>query len=84
MSYIRTFALLAAALGNCAPLRAQQADMVLIHGTVLTVDAKDTIAQALAIGRGGIVAVGTDAQIMKLAGKTTRIVDCTDAPRPPG
>jgi len=84
MSYIRTFALLAAALGNCASLRAQQADMVLIHGTVLTVDAKDTVAQALAIRRGGIVAVGTDAQIMKLAGKTTRIVDLHGRTATPG
>jgi predicted amidohydrolase YtcJ len=84
MSYIRTFTLLAAALGNCASLRAQQADMVLIHGTVLTVDAKDTVAQALAIRRGGIVAVGTDAQIMKLAGKTTRIVDLHGRTATPG
>ena len=84
MSYIRTFALLAAALGNCASLRAQQADMVLIHGTVLTVDAKDTVAQALAIRRGEIVAVGTDAQIMKLAGKTTRIVDLHGRTATPG
>ena len=84
MSYIRTFALLAAALRNCAALRAQQADMVLVHGTVLTVDAKDTVAQALAIRGGEIVAVGTDAQIMKLAGKTTHIVDLHGRTATPG
>src|SRR5258708_18311924 len=66
MPCIRTFALLTAALGPFASLYAQQADMVLVHGTVLTVDSKDSVAQAIAIRSGGIIAVGTDAQIMKL------------------
>jgi len=84
MLHIRTFALLTAALGQCALLYAQQADTVLIHGTILTVDAKDSVAQALAIRGGGIIAVGTDAQIMKLAGKTTRIVDLHGRTATPG
>ena len=33
-------------------------DLVLIHGNVLTVDANDSIAQALAIKSGKIIAVG--------------------------
>jgi predicted amidohydrolase YtcJ len=84
MPCIRTFALLTAALGPFASLYAQQADMVLVHGTVLTVDSKDSVAQAIAIRSGGIIAVGTDAQIMKLAGKTTRIVDLHGRTATPG
>lgn len=79
----RTFALLAVAL-QCASLYGQQADTVLIHGTILTVDAKDSVAQALAIRGGGIIAVGSDAKIMKLAGKTTRIVDLHGRTATPG
>jgi hypothetical protein len=56
-------------------LLSQQADMVLVHGTALTVDARDSVAQAIAVRDGRIVAVGTDAQVMKLAGAKTRVVD---------
>ena len=84
MSPIRTLALLTVALGVCASLRSQQADMVLVHGTILTVDAKDSVAQALAVRNGGIIAVGTDAQIMKLAGKTTRVIDLHGRTATPG
>ncbi len=58
--------------------------MVLLHGTVLTIDARDSVAQAIAIRSGGILAVGTDAQILKLAGKTTRIVDLHGRTATPG
>ncbi len=47
--------------------------MVLVHGTALTVDAQDSVAQAIAVRDGRIVAVGTDAQVMKLAGAKTRV-----------
>ncbi|MDP9040031.1 MAG: amidohydrolase [Acidobacteriota bacterium] len=84
MPSIRTVILLAAGLGGCASSLAQQADMVLLHGTVLTIDARDSVAQAIAIRSGGILAVGTDAQILKLAGKTTRIVDLHGRTATPG
>ncbi len=81
---IRTFLVLPAVFAAGACLSAQQADTVLIHGTILTVDAKDSVAQALAIRDGGIIAVGTDAQVMKLAGKATRIVDLHGRTATPG
>jgi predicted amidohydrolase YtcJ len=69
----------------CPPLvRGQEADMVLVHGTVLTVDPKDSVAQAIAIRDGSIVAVGTDAQVMKLVGAKTRIVDMHGRTATPG
>jgi predicted amidohydrolase YtcJ len=39
---------------------AQTPDLILVHGKILTVDAKDSIAQAVAIRQGKIVAVGSD------------------------
>src|ERR1700686_78630 len=50
-------------------------DLVLIHGNVLTVDAGDSIAQALAIKSGKIIAVGSDKDISRLIGENTRVLD---------
>jgi len=50
-------ALVAGSAGAKAPLAA---DMVLHHGTILTVDAKDRVVQAMAIRGGRIVALGSD------------------------
>ena len=51
------------------------ADLILINGTVLTVDPSDSIAQAVAITSGKIAAVGSTASIQKLAGPKTRVID---------
>ncbi len=73
----------------CARLVAAQdsaADLVLIHGHILTVDAKDSVAQAIAIQHGVIVKVGTDAEILALAGKNSgvRILDLKGHTATPG
>ena len=62
------------------------ADLILIHGRILTVDAHDSIAQAIAIRRGVIVKVGTDADVLKFAGNSpgTRIVDLHGHTATPG
>ena len=62
------------------------ADLVLIHGHILTVDAKDSVAQAIAIRHGVIVKVGTDAEILALAGKNSgvRILDLKGHTATPG
>jgi predicted amidohydrolase YtcJ len=51
------------------------ADIVLYNGKVLTVDKKFTIAQAVAIKKDRIIAVGTNKQILALAkkGKTEQV-----------
>src|SRR4029453_8644970 len=51
------------------------ADLVLIDGQVLTVDAADTVAQAVAITKGVIVAVGTNAEVRSRIGPSTRVID---------
>jgi predicted amidohydrolase YtcJ len=54
-----------------------QADLVLIHGHILTVDAKDAVAEALAIQQGEIVKVGSDREVLDFAGKSPglRVID---------
>ena len=55
--------------------QAQQADAVLVNGKIVTADASGSIRQALAVRAGRIVALGTDAEVRKLAGAGTRVVD---------
>jgi predicted amidohydrolase YtcJ len=50
-------------------------DLVLIHGRILTVDAKDSIAQAVAIRKGRIIAVGSDSDIQQLVTDATHVID---------
>ena len=51
------------------------ADLALINGTVLTVDASDSIAQAVAVAGGRITAVGTTEQIRSHIGRATEVID---------
>jgi predicted amidohydrolase YtcJ len=59
-------------------------DLLLVHGVILTVDTHDTVAQALAVLGGRIVAVGSDAQIMALAGPGTQVIDLHGRTATPG
>src|ERR1700727_1885271 len=59
------------------PAQNPAADLVLIHGHILTVDANDSVAQAIAVRRGVIVKVDTQVECLEFAGKApgTRIID---------
>jgi predicted amidohydrolase YtcJ len=57
---------------------------VLIHGKILTVDHADTVVQALAVRTGKIIAVGTDREILRLAGPSTRRIDLRGRAATPG
>jgi predicted amidohydrolase YtcJ len=50
-------------------------DDVFLDGKVVTVDRGFTVARAFAVGDGGIVAVGADAEVRRLAGPGTRVHD---------
>lgn len=50
------------------------ADTVLTGGQILTVDDRDTVAQALAIRDGRLIRVGTDQQVARCIGKQTHII----------
>jgi len=54
---------------------AKPADLILINGKVLTVDAKDSIAEAVAITGGKITTVGTNKDVMQQATSATRVID---------
>ena len=64
--------------------QAPKADLVLIHGHILTEDASDSAAQAIAIQGQRIVAVGTDAAIMAMAGPATHVIDLQGRTATPG
>jgi hypothetical protein len=51
------------------------ADLLLINGKIITVDAKDSVVRALAIRNGKIVAVGSNDEVRKHAAKDARVVD---------
>ena len=63
--------LLAAAI----PLCAQSPDTILLNGKILTVDRTSSTREALAVRDGRIAALGTTADIRKLAGAGTRVID---------
>jgi len=67
-----------------AAAQAPAADLLLVDGTVLTSDGADSIAQAIAIAGGKIVAVGTNAQVRARAGAATRVIDLQGRTATPG
>ena len=74
----RSAMLLVLALASgVATLPAQQPapDIILSNGKIITVDERFSIAQAVAIRGDRIVAVGTDAEVAKLASPATRRID---------
>jgi predicted amidohydrolase YtcJ len=73
-------------LGIISASRAQSSntDLILINGRIITVDARDSVAQAIAIHNGKIVAVGTNDEIRKLAPKGVRVIDLDGRTATPG
>lgn len=57
------------------PVLAQGIDTVLVNGKIVTVDARSSVVSAVAIREGTIAAVGTDAEIRRLAGSSARMID---------
>jgi len=78
----------AAAVAGAVALRpaAQTAppDTILVNGHVITVDARFSIAQAVAIANGKFTAVGTNADIRALAGPKTGVIDLKGQTVTPG
>ncbi|MDX1380773.1 MAG: amidohydrolase family protein, partial [Xanthomonadales bacterium] len=63
---------------------AQPPDTLLLNGKIITVDADDRVAEALAIHGGRILAVGSRADIEALAGPDTHRIDLEGATATPG
>jgi hypothetical protein len=74
---------LATAAGR-AQAPARPADLVLRGGKIVTVDEATPSAQALAVSGDTIVAVGTDAEMQKYVGASTKVIDLKGALAVPG
>jgi predicted amidohydrolase YtcJ len=85
-----TMAVLCVAVGFFQILRAPASaqspapDLLFTNGKVVTVDERFTIAQAVAVKGDRIVAVGSTAEIAKLAGPSTRTIDLRGRTAIPG
>src|SRR5215213_7613593 len=68
---------LAAVSPTTAQTRAPDAaaEMVLVGGRVFLADRAGTVAQAVAVREGKVVAAGTDAQVRRWAGPRTQVVE---------
>jgi predicted amidohydrolase YtcJ len=66
--------------------QSSNADLLLLHGHILTVDSKDSVVQALAIRNGIIVKAGTDAEVLAFAGHAPgiHIIDLYSLTATPG
>ena len=53
----------------------QAADIILVNGNIVTMDAVRSTARALAVVNGLIVAVGDDDTVRALAGQSTQVID---------
>jgi len=63
---------------------AQQAELIVVNGRVLTMHAARPRAEAVAVYGGRIVAVGDNRTVRDLAGPTTKVVDAGGATVVPG
>lgn len=54
---------------------AQPPDLIVHHGKIVTVDPQFSLAEALAVRGDRLVAVGKNADLLKLAGTDTKLVD---------
>lgn len=63
---------------------AATADLVLLNGKIITVDAKDTITEAVAVKDGIIIKVGTNDEVQPFIGSDTEILDLNGKTVTPG
>ena len=60
------------------------ADLVLTNGIVITVDPRDSVAEAVAVRGGKIVFVGTSARARAYVGEKTEVIDLHGRAATPG
>ncbi len=60
------------------------ADLILVHGAILTMDSADHVREALAIRHQEIVAIGTTDQVLGYRGSGTRVIDLHGRAATPG
>ena len=83
----KSHCLAVAVLAACAlPALAQSvpADLILHNGKIVTLDKRSAIAQAVAIRDGKFLAVGSDAEVKRFSGPSTKVVDLGGRTAVPG
>lgn len=60
------------------------ADLVMNNGKIITVDAHDTITEAVAVLNGKFVRVGSNDDVTPLIGEATRVIDLAGKTLVPG
>src|SRR5437762_13971639 len=84
MIHVR-LALLSLLVAGCSTAEVRgPADLIVHHAKVITVDARFSIAEAVAIKDGRIVAIGDDEEIFKWSGPGTKVIDADGHPVLPG
>jgi predicted amidohydrolase YtcJ len=73
--FVLAFFLLISGATSGQSQKAPVADTLVLHGKVYTLDSKQPWAQAVAVQRGKIVAVGSDTEIERLRGIGTKVID---------
>ena len=76
--------MLAAIAFGSVPANGDIADTIYAGGPVLTMDDAGTVAEAVAVRDGRIVAVGGTEAILQLRGESTRLIDLAGRPLLPG
>jgi predicted amidohydrolase YtcJ len=72
-------------LSTCSDLESgMEADLVLLNGTIITLDSQDNIAEAVAVKDGKVVIVGTDREVQRSAGRGTMRIDLRGSTVTPG
>ncbi|WP_428277189.1 amidohydrolase [Candidatus Palauibacter sp.] len=73
-----------AVLAACGGPPAEPADLILVDGRVITLDAESRVAEAVAVRGEHVVAVGATSEIEALAGPETRRIDLDGRAMTPG
>ena len=78
-------AVFAAVLVGCADkLDPIVTESIYFNGPIITVDADESIAEAIAIGNGRILAIGDSEDLLQMSDKSTRVVDLQGKTMLPG
>ena len=73
--FLYLFAAWAFAAAGIVPASADPADLLLVNGKIVTLDAASSVSEALAVEGDRIAATGSTTELRKLAGARTRIID---------
>jgi predicted amidohydrolase YtcJ len=71
----RVFVVWMFGIGGAVPASADPADLLLVNGKIVTLDAASQVAEALAVENGRVAAIGSSEELRKLAGPATRVID---------